>query len=313
MTLRRLLLGVSAEHALEWFAWPVVAMLILSGCSESYRGERLFWKAQHATETITKDPAKATPEQAKQVLEAYRRVAEQVPGTMWGGRAMFSIGAFQGAREEYDDARKTFTSVLQDYNQYPPLCLRARIAIAKIYEAEHNWDEAVKMYRELADQHPWTKAGMDVLLYVPATYEKRHESDAANDAYERAVRIYTKLIPDAPSPELAMQVKGYLVVAYQRLSNWDKAIALLQELDQSPQANRPLVLLTLASIYQTKLSNPGKAAQYYTELLEQCPDHQFAKVAKEQRDQLLGTGSAPAPGMPSHQDPPVVPQPGVTP
>ena len=288
----------------------VFAALLVAGCSESYRAERMLWKAEHATQAITKDPSAATPEQVQQVVAAYGHVAEQAPGTLWGGQAQFVIGAFYGARKEYDHARQAFTLVLQNYNRFPSLCLRARIGIAKTYEAEDNWDEAVKMYREMADRHPWTKAGMDALLYVPAIYQKRQQADAATDAYERAVRIYNQLIPDVATPEMALQVKGYLVVAYQQLGEWDKAIALLQELHESPKANQPLVIMTLASIYQTKLSDPGKAAQYYTELLEQFPNHQLAKIATTRRDQLLGIHT-PAPILQATASP--SPQPGVTP
>ena len=103
------------------------------------------------------------------------------------------------------------------------------------------------------------------------------------------MKLYTKLIADAPSAEQGAQVRLYLALAYQQLGQWDQAINVLQELAKRPtEANRPLVLLTLGTIYQTKLGNPQKAQEMYQTLLQEFPEHPLGQMARKQLEQLGG-------------------------
>jgi tetratricopeptide (TPR) repeat protein len=123
--------------------------------------------------------------------------------------------------------------------------------------------------------------GLEAPLYVAAGHKKRQQDELAAAAYQGAIRRYTKLIPDLPTPEAALTVKGYLVLAYQQLGEWDNAVALLEEMEAAPQqVNRPMVLLSLGSIYQAKRGDNAKAHEIYTKLAEEFPDHPFGKIAK---------------------------------
>jgi tetratricopeptide (TPR) repeat protein len=284
---------------------PTIVLLVLSlviaasGCSDSYSGERLFWKAQQASAPIAKDASKATPEQFEQSRRAFQQVIDKSPGTMWAARAQVAIGSLRSLQKDYAGAREAYALMFQNYNQYKDLVLNARVATAKTYEEEKNWPEAVRIYREIEEYHPWSQIGLEAPLYVAAGYQKEGDTGEATRQYERAVKLYSKLIVDAPNPNSAAQVKGYLAQAYQRLGRWDEAIATLQELLQAPEGvNRPLTLLMLGSIYQTKLNDPDKAEAVYTKLLEESPDSPLAKLAKVQLESM---GKLPAsdPALPT--------------
>ena len=148
------------------------------------------------------------------------------------------------------------------------LCLSARTSIAKSYEIEGNWEAAVRMLRELSEFHPWSTVGMEAPLYIAKGYEERKQPEEAAGAYKRAVTVYTRLISESPSEELAWRVKGYLALAHQRLGEWDRAVAVLEELAKGPEAIRPLALLSLGTIYQTKLHEPEHAEAVYHRLFE---------------------------------------------
>lgn len=265
----------------------LVLTLTLTGCSANYAGERLFWKAQQLHAAITKEPDKATPEQITQAIRAFEQVVQREPGTVWAARAQLAIGTLYVIKQDYAKAREAHAKVLQNYGQYKDLSLTVRFAIAKTYEAENNWDEAVKMYREISDYHPWSPAGLTAPLYIGVGYERRNDPEQAALAFEKAVRFYTKLIPEAPNAELGALVKSQMVSVYQHQQEWNRAIELLQELAEAPKGvNRPLALLTLGSIYQFKLGQPKEAEEVYTTLLQEFPDHQFAKVATTQLQRL---------------------------
>lgn len=279
----------------------MAACVMAAGCSESYRAERLFWKAQHQHEAVLKNPSAATPEQFHAAVQSFSSLIDQAPGSNLAGRAQLMIGTLYTTRKEFDSARKAYGLVIQNYNRYGDLPLRARLSIAKTYEAEGKWHEAVGMYKDVTEYHAWSRLGLETPLYVAAGYEQRKQPAEATAAYERAVRLYGKMVPDAPNPDLAMQVKGYLTLAYQRLGQWDKAIALLEELAAADKGgvNRPLVLLTLGSIYETKVNNPAKADSWYARLLEDFPEHPLGKVAQTQREKLGIGGKAAAPSAPA--------------
>lgn len=269
----------------------LVAILALaaSGCSADYKGERLFWKAEQLNAPIVKQPKEATPAQYAKAIDAFQQVVQIAPDTLWAPRAHMAIGKLYVLQIQYEKAREVYALVLQNYNQYKDLCLAARMARAKTYEAEQNWDEAIKVYRDIMDYHAWSQSGMEAPLYIARLYEQRKMTDEATAAYERAVKAYTKLIIGAPSPDLAIHVKGYLVIAYQRLTRWEDAVKTLEDLLSITTAqgmNRPLALMTLGAIYQTKLRDVDKAQSAYAALASEFPEHPLGKAAKAQLTRL---------------------------
>ena len=91
----------------------------------------------------------------------------------------------------------------------------------------------------------------------------------------------------APTPALAAQVKGYLALAYQWLGRWNDAATLFEELANTQTgAIRPVALLKLGVIYQTKLNNREKAEAAYARLIQEFPDHPFGRAAKAQLERM---------------------------
>lgn len=273
------------------------AAVMASGCSASYHGERLYWQATRVITPLLKDPSQVTPEQWAKAIARLEQVVEKVPGSMWAARAQLTQGSIYAAQKQYRRAREAYALVLQNYSSYPMLCLSARIGTAKTHEIEQNFNEAIKGYRAVIDYHPWTRMGLEAPLYIAKLYEARHQSGRARNAYERAVQHYTKLIPQAPNPAMAIQVKGYLAVMHQQLGEWSDAIKMLEELAQTPEGvNRPFVLLTLGSIYHAKMHNLQRAQEIYATLSQEFPEHPFGKAATAQLARL----SLPQPAAADH-------------
>ncbi|MBI4342939.1 MAG: tetratricopeptide repeat protein [Candidatus Omnitrophica bacterium] len=269
-------------------AMSIMCLFFTAGCSEAYNGERLFWKAQQVAAPVLKNPAQATPEQFAKSHEALRLVIEKAPGTVWAARAQAGIGGLFVLQKELANAREAYRLVIQNYGQFKDLALNSRAAIAKTYELEQDWPEAIKAYNEILEFHPWSTIGLQAPLYVALIHSKQlQQPDQAAKAYERAARLYEKLIPDAPNPGAAAQAKGYLAQAYERLEQWDRAIAVLNDLLVSPEGvNRPLTLLMLGSIYQTRKNDPQKAGEIYTQLITEFPKNPLSQVAVAQMKHL---------------------------
>jgi len=290
----------------------LACVLVLSGCSASYNSERLFWKASQLNVPILKDPQAASPAQFTEAIAAFQRVIDDTPGTIWAARSHVAIGSLHALQREYDAAREMYGLVLQNYHRFSDLALGARYAMAKTYEAQRDWEPAAKVYRDIADYHPWSVAGIEAPLYIARVYGERQDSAASTKAYERAASHYTKLIPNAPNPELEAQARGFLALVYQRLGDWDRAIETLQKmLVSAAQVNRPMVLLTLGSIYGAKLNDTENATAAFTALAEEFPDHPFGKVAKahlSRQEDVVSVpldlpATTPQTAQPQHPDP----------
>lgn len=264
--------------------------VLVSGCSVNYTGERLFWKAQRTAAPIlsAKNSNLLTTDQYTRAIRAYQRVVDKAPGTSWAARSQAAVGSLYAMQKEFAKAREAYRLVLQNYNDYQTLVLNARLAIGKSYETEQDWDEAVKMYREISDYHPWSQVGLELPLYIGGGYQHLGKSEEAVKAYQRAVSIYTSLIPDAPTPESTVQVKGYLAQAQLRSGQAGEAVKTLEELRATDEkgTNRPLVLLMLGSVYQAQLHDIAKAGEAYGQVVKEFPDHEWAKVAKAQLERL---------------------------
>ena len=270
-------------RAVVTVALMAIAALMLSGCSASYHGERLFWKAQQISAPISKAPTQATPAQFAKAIAAFERVVQKAPGTVWAARAQLAVGSLYSLQKQFDNARDAYVLVRQNYNNHQDLVLNSRVATAKTYEAEKQWDEAVKAYQEIAEYHTWTTIGLESPLYVGILYKHLGKTAEASEAIQRALRNYTKLLPDAPNPNATSQVKGYMAQAHLQLGEWEQAAAILEELLKAPGViNRPLTLLTLGSLYESRLHDPKRAEEFYTQLIKESPDHQLASLAKKQ-------------------------------
>jgi tetratricopeptide (TPR) repeat protein len=286
----------------------------VGGCSPSYNGERLFWKAQQSSEAIVKDPAKATPQDYRKAIDGFQQVVTKVPGTTWAGKAQLAIGSLYALQKDFDKAREAYTLVLRNHGNQKEQALSARYAIAKTYELESRWDDAIKLYGEIADLHTWSRMGLEAPLYIGALHQKLNRTEEAAKAFDRAVRVYTKLIPEAPNPGMQSQLRGYVAAAYQQQGKYAEALAVLEEMARSEGVNRPLLLMTIGSLYQVRLSSPEKAKETYLQVVNEFPNDPLAKTARERLAKLgmpaesIPQAPAPAP-TPDAQPPTLAPAP----
>ncbi|MBI2093508.1 MAG: tetratricopeptide repeat protein [Candidatus Omnitrophica bacterium] len=262
----------------------LIAATVLCGCSTQYKAERLLWKAQRLQKQIVKQAEQATPQQYIDAIRAYEVVIESVPGTEPAGMAQEAIGSLYIMQKQFEKARQAYQLILQNYASLGSLGLRARVVIAKSYEMEKKWDQAVRSYRDIAAYHPFSPAGLEAPIYVGKIFAYRKQKEQAAKAYQQAVRAYLKLIPDSPTPQMQVLVKQLLAGAYQELGEWKQAVSILEEIRQSKEAkaSRPFILVNLARIYQTQLGETQKAQELYAVLAKEYPKHPIGKFASGQ-------------------------------
>ena len=243
-------------------AWSqALSLLLISGCSTSSHGERLFWSAQRLNAPIAQDPGRAAPAQFADAIDAFDQVIRQAEGTEWAARAHLAVGSLYAIQGQFERARDAYGAVLRDDRHRQGLCLAARVAIAKTYERDGRWDDAVRAYDELSQFHPWTQVGLEAPLAIATLYDQHGQPERALEARERAVLTYLNAISMAPTPEAAANARGYLALAYHQLGDRDAAVRTLEELAAMPSgASRPLVLLSLGSLASERAHHPSATA-----------------------------------------------------
>ena len=85
---------------------------LTAGCSASYSGERLFWRAEQLTKPLLQQTSPADPERVTQAIHAFEQVIPSAPGTVWAARAQLSIGSLEAMQQRYDNAREAYALVL---------------------------------------------------------------------------------------------------------------------------------------------------------------------------------------------------------
>ena len=280
-------------------AGPVAAAVLMTamagtGCSLEYEGERLTWKAKQAYAAVLQHPAEAPAARMAETMAAYESIAERTRGTVWAAQAHMTIAGLHAARGELAQARERYVRLIREYDQFAPLCLQARLALARSLESDARWDEAIRLYEELPVRHPWTMPAMESPIYVAGLYERQGRKQDAARAYTDAIALYLTWVAQAPTQELVATAKGYLALAYDRRGDWRSAIKTLEALAEDPAAaNRPFVLMSLASMYEGRAEDPARARRAYSELVTEFGDHPLAKEAKV-RLEHLGIGIVPS-------------------
>ena len=263
------------------------------GCSVEYAGERLFWKAERIKAQLPFDQKQATAEQAAAVVAAYARVVQGVPGTEWAVKAQEAIGLWHLSRGEYPYARDALARICRNYDNFAAHCAMSLVHIGRSYEAEQNWDAAIRSYDEISLKYPWTPLWYEAPLYPGQTYTRAHDRPRAVAAYQKATAVYRQRLNMARNePERVARLERHLLLAYQEMGDWAQAAETLEGMiAHGAAADLPELLLQLGHVYQQRLNDTAKADAIYARLIAQFPQHPLALEALLARQRLTSRTS----------------------
>lgn len=265
-----------------------------SGCSPEYSAERMYWHAQRAAEPVSKDPLNATPQQASRAIEGFQAVVDRAGGTSSAARAQFAIGSLHMMRQEYALARDAYKLAIRNYGQYRQFAYAARIALIKAYQALNDRSGALAAYKEIISEHPWTAIGIEAPLLLAESARRQGAAQEAEANLRAAAAHYQRLAGHAPSKEADLRIRGQLLSTYQRLGEWDKAVEILEDLSREKDGvNRPMVLLTMAALYETQLHRQGQARAIYQQLVKDYADQPAGQEAARRLEGLSLAGKIP--------------------
>lgn len=182
------------------------------------------------------------------------------PGRRPAAQAIEAIGLLHMTRGDYERVRASFERITWNYPNIKDVSATALLYTGRTYEQQGQWAEAERAYRDIESRYPWTDYWLEAPLYLAWMHERRHDSEAAHEAYRIAVSCYRQRIAEAPTAMWGAKARGFLALVYRKLGRADEAAHVLDELRATEErTNRPDVLIALARVYGRVLEDPARA------------------------------------------------------
>lgn len=228
----------------------------------------------------------------RRALAAFERILEEHPSFKGTPQVYLQIADTYLGMGKTDEALSRYRFVLENFSTDQAVLAKAQLGIARTYEARREWGKALSEYRWIADSYPLTLEGLYAPLYVAQWYDTRGRKELARVEYEAAVQRYTALAQKYPRSRLALLAQQYLSVAYTRLEKWRSALRMLgairEQNEQSPAAIASYLMT--GSIYE-ELGDYARAAETYSRLLSQYPNHPISKEIERKIYRLRRTSA----------------------
>jgi TolA-binding protein len=196
------------------------------------------------------------------------------------------------AREEYDRAQLAYSRIIEEYAGAGSETVEAMWQLAILEERRGNWVDASLHYKSVYTNFPTTIQGMEAPLRITAHYRRTGETEALAAAFERAIEHYTRLSSRQYDMTIRIIAEEYHVRALIEQERWEEAASRLLALpDRYPQYHRfKGNLLAAASIYETELKDPGRAATILRECISRYAGTRLADEAGKQLERIEGGG-----------------------
>jgi tetratricopeptide (TPR) repeat protein len=192
---------------------------------------------------------------------ALRKVLDWYPNSLFGDRGQLVIG--ESHRYDYAMARRVFNELLERAPN-TPLLPEVQYAIARTYEQEGDWTEALRLYDRWVRQHT-----NDAPALLPQVEYSRALVYGKAGMETNALALFTNFVARFPTSNLAPWAQNWVADYYFNLGD-----------DQSAEKNYQLLYQTLTNAgdlsYQARLmagraalagQRAVEAAQYFSDLV----------------------------------------------
>lgn len=249
--------------------------LALSGCSREYQSERYLYSASKKAKNIILNPEAIPPQELQRALDAYKTVYEKYPDTAGAKRARVAIGSLYLIRKDFQNARDVFNKAVELYPDDKLICLEARSGIAKSYENEGLWNNALTEYKSIIKDYAVTEAGLTLPLYIADHYAKEKDILGRDNAYNEAILHYTGLNEKYRNTLLGYRADELIVTCNMKKDDWSGAADALRKMimDYPMAKTVPMSMRMLSDISVNRLKAPERALDVMKEFLARYPKH----------------------------------------
>jgi tetratricopeptide (TPR) repeat protein len=225
---------------------------------------------------------------SSEAIDQYEKIQQTYPDSREAPRALLAAADIHKRDGRYEEALALYRTVAQRYRNATAETVQAEWQIAEILAAQGKWSEASLKYKEIYQNYPTTEQGLKAPLALIENYLEKNERDAARAAYEQALQHYERLISSQVPPLVKVLAESHIVTAHGKMGRWeDAAASLLQLPDKYPRYPRFWGnYLMAASIYEKELKSPDRAIEALEQCMERYPGTALAAEAEKQYTRL---------------------------
>ncbi len=258
--------------------------LFLNGCNyEKYNAERLYWKANNLYQQLVENIKTAKPQDYQKVINALQKVTLRYPDWNNTPTAQLLIGRVYAAQNNVEQAKTEFEKILKDYPTNANADASALLSLGRIYEEQNKWDDALEYYNKIFDDYIYTYGAYQCALHIIQYYNSKNQNAQAEAVYHDIFKRYEKFIKENVNTSFAMAAEHFIVALMLDIKKWDEVIVYLENLIEThPKSEIALrSLYTMAAVYDENLNKPEKAIATYQKIIDDYPNNEKAKLAKE--------------------------------
>ena len=162
-------------------------------------------------------------------------------------------------QEQYEKAEETYLDTLKMAPDY----FDALWGLAKLYEVQQKWDEAIKYYElSLKERSDWAVFALEG---IGKAHEQKGDTDLAKKFYLQALEVM-------PNDTALTNALYDLVDVYKKANQSDKAIKLLEEIKSLKGENYEADFCNRVGIIYYEQKIYDKAIEYYQKALSLRPE-----------------------------------------
>lgn len=261
-----------------FYAYLMVIAFLVTGCRENYLAEKEFFKANKILKSIPRADLTSNPESSlAPAIQAFERVAERYPLTPKAADSLFLVSGLWAKQKKYEEAREALAKIIQNFTGRREWAAEARFQMGQLYEIEGNWEQAEEAFWETAEYHPGQQKGLFAPLYILAHYKKVGDPVKQQEAYEKALEHYRRMLGQVGPIEASAALRNSVALAHLSQGKLAEArgewSSLVDTFPRSPYA--PLALLAMADL-SWKQKDYEHAFLNYGQFLGRYPKHSLA-------------------------------------
>jgi tetratricopeptide (TPR) repeat protein len=220
----------------------------------------------------------------------YEKVSVTYGGEIAGATADVALAVDDIRARRYSRGRDRLESVIAGFVDEEAVAATATYHIARSFELENRWDEAIPYYRTLSSRYPSTMYGLTAPLHVAGHYTAMGEDAAAATALSGAGDAYERVIRDFVGTPAELVARNNLVETRLRQGLWRQAAeALVESAERFPESSSTAgMLIQAADLYSDKLGDDDSARGLLESIVRLYPGEPGGDAAQQRLDELGG-------------------------
>ncbi len=270
----------------------IVVAILLTGCSQQYHAERSLWQANERSRHVLNRYQRVeqlTSADFTYIRAGYQRVIDRAPSTEIAARVQFYIGQLHLYQGDIDAAAVVFRKTVTNFDQFGGLAARAQRELARLYEREGRWEEALDEWERLMNNHEGTTIALEAPLHIARFHRSHSDMSTARVAFRRAVQFYERMTELAFRPAFAQRVAAYQTNTHVEQRQWDAALNAIQKvvLIDPNGVMVPQALRLISRIVGDVVDDPERELAIHRQLLNKVDASVYSRLAGLRYAQLL--------------------------